>query len=316
MKFTNPIRYISRSISSLSPIGKAFLFLCIVFVLVYVYNSQYALVSREGFQQSKKFVSKEGDAVFDDFYVDYYDDLTHDQYKNTFELKEILRATKQDPSKLTVLDVGCGTGHHCKELAKQGAKVYGIDKSNAMITRAKSLHASHEIDFRTACALDSITFPPNSFDLIQSLYFTVYYIQNKKQFFENCFTWLKPRGYLALHLVNRNHFNPILNVADPLVIVNPQKYAKQRITQSTVKFKDFTYKADFKYEKGSDRASFNELFKDDASGNTRKNEHKFYMESQKEILRIAKSCGFIMKGYIDMVACQYDNQYIYLLYKP
>ena len=121
----------------------------------------------------EKFVSKEGDNVFDDFYVDYYDDLTHDHYKNTFEIKEILRATKQEPSKITVLDVGCGTGHHCKQLAKQGAKVYGIDKSNAMITRAKSLHSSHDIDFRTACALDSITFPPNSFDLIQSLYFTV-----------------------------------------------------------------------------------------------------------------------------------------------
>jgi len=111
-------------------------------------------------------------------------------------------------------------------------------------------------------------------------------------------------------------FDPILNVADPLFMVNPQKYAKKRITNSVVKFNNLTYKADFKYNKGSNDALFEETFKDDSSGHVRKNIHKFNMPPQKEILSIAKSCGFIMKGYIDMISCKYEYHYIYILYKP
>ena len=307
---------IIRTIRKLSPIGKLFLLLCVILILVYVYNHKSQEYVREGFTQSEKFVSKEGNQVFDDFYVDYYDDLTHDSYKNNFEVKEILQATKINPKKSTVLDVGCGTGHHCGLFHKKGAKVYGMDQSKAMIQRAKKINKDNDIDFRVANVNESITFPPQSFDLINCLYFTVYYIKDKSLFFQNCFSWLKPRGYLALHLVNKDRFNPILNVADPLVMVSPQKYAKKRITNSVVKFNDFTYKANFKYNKGENNATFEETFTNDTNKNVRKNTHKFHMESQKQILSLAKQAGFIMKGYIDMITCQYDHQYIYLLYKP
>ena len=65
------------------------------------------------------------------------------------------------------------------------------------------------------------------------------------QFFQNCINWLRPGGYLVLHLVNRDKFDPILNTADPLQFVSAQKYAKKRITKSLIKFKDFNYKALF-----------------------------------------------------------------------
>lgn len=305
-------KQIIKSVNSLSIIGKVFVGLCTLLILVYIFNIH--SVRREGFQQSEKFILKQGSDIFDDFYVDYYDDLTHDQFKNSFEIKEILHSTKQKPNNITVLDIGCGTGHQCKILEKQGAKVYGLDKSESMIKRCNKLHKN--IDFRTGDATQTIIYPPNSFDLINCLYFTIYYIEDKKQFLQNCFDWLKPQGYLALHLVNKDKFNPILNVADPLVMVSAQKYANERITNSIVKFKDFQYKADFKHTKGSNDAKFVETFKSDTSGHVRKNEHQFYMPNQKSILAIAKSLGFIMKGYIDMIACQYDHQYIYLLYKP
>ena len=40
------------------------------------------------------------------------------------------------------------------------------------------------------------------------------------------------------------------------------------------------------------------------------------METQKHILGLAKNIGFILQGKIDMVTAQYQNQYLYLLYKP
>ena len=40
------------------------------------------------------------------------------------------------------------------------------------------------------------------------------------------------------------------------------------------------------------------------------------MESQKQILQMLKSTGFMEIAQIDMKNCQYDNQYLYILQKP
>ena len=84
-----------------------------------------------------------------------------------------------------------------------------------------------------------MTFPQQSFTHLTCLYFTVYYIKNKRLFFENCYNWLAPGGYLLLHLVDRDNFDPILPAGDPLTIISAQKYAKERITSSAVKFKGY-----------------------------------------------------------------------------
>ena len=39
-----------------------------------------------------------------------------------------------------VLDIGSGHGHHVKEFSKKGVKVKGIDKSQAMVKRAKKTY--------------------------------------------------------------------------------------------------------------------------------------------------------------------------------
>ena len=44
--------------------------------------------------------------------------------------------------------------------------------------------------------------------------------------------------------------------------------------------------------------------------------HQLYMETQRHILSLARQTGFILKGKIDMVGCQYEYQYIYILTKP
>ena len=121
------------------------------------------------------------------------------------------------------------------------------------------------------------------------LYFTIYSIEDKLKFFKNCYDWLQPGGRLVIHLVNRDKFDPILNSANPLTSVNAQKYAKERLTKSIVKFKDFLYKAAYVSDNENDKAYFMKTFKDDATKNTRKNEHVLYMDSQKDILTKAKA---------------------------
>lgn len=312
----NNLNKIIRSLNKLDIYTKVVMMLLMFLIVLYVYSilSKKNNPNKEGFTQNEKFVLKQGTAVYDDFYANIYDELVYDPVRNSFEIGELARTTKMNPKRSKILDIGSGTGHQVKMLHDKGYSVEGIDQSKSMIQKSKTLYPGLVI--KQADALDSMIYPGGSFTHINALYFTIYYMKNKRAFFENCYKWLKPGGYLNIHLVNRDKFNPIINAADPLIIVSPQKYAKKRITNSTVKFNNFQYKADFKYKPNENLANFEELFKDDTNGNVRKNDHVFYMETQKKILSQAKDVGFILEGKIDMVYCKYEYQYIYILYKP
>ena len=93
----------------------------------------------------------------------------------------------------SVLDIGSGTGHHVKNLSDNGYKAIGIDTSPAMIKKAKKIYP--DMDYQNVDALSVISFPQNSFSQITCLYFTIYYIKDKQQFFNNCIHWLKPGGF-------------------------------------------------------------------------------------------------------------------------
>lgn len=291
------------------------LIIILIILLISTYIYQKYKPNKEGFSQREKYIVKyKPEEIYDDFYVSIYDELVFDINKNEFELGEIMSLTKMEPKISSVLDIGSGKGHHTAILQNQGYNTTGLDISPSMIKSAKKKYPN--INFQVGDALKSMTFPSGSFTHILCLYFTIYYIDDKFTFFKNCYDWLKPGGYLALHLVNRNMFNPIINAADPFIMVSPQKYAKKRITNSNVKFVDFQYKANFVLKKNKDIAVFDETFKDDETGNIRQNKHTFYMQTQKKILSYAKNAGFILHGKIDLVATQYEYQYIYILQKP
>jgi hypothetical protein len=108
---------------------------------------------------------------------------------------------------------------------------------------------------------DNLLFKMNSLTHILCLYFTIYYFKDKKHFFDNCMDWLMPGGFLIIHLVNRESFDPILPPGNPLYIVSPQKYAKKRITTTKISFTDFVYSANFNLDKDSNISTFDEKFK-------------------------------------------------------
>ena len=141
-------------------------------------------------------------------------------------------------------------------------------------------------------------------------------MQDKQLFFENCMKWLMPGGYLVVHLVDRDNFDPILPPGNPLLYVSPQKYAKKRITTTKVKFDKFAYSADFQIDNNKNEAKFTEKFKDDVDGKVRKNEHIMYMPTIDFIVNLAQQAGFILDSEIDLVNCQYEYQYLYVFIKP
>lgn len=303
------LKNISNTLSKSSLWCKILFYMTFILLILIIANKYKPRV--EGFSQHKKFVIKNNNNLYDDFYCSIYDDLMFDSVKNKYELDEMKYITKLNKNS-NILDVGCGKGHHVQNMKDIGAKSIGIDKSKFMIKQSKKKYP--KCHFKHGDVLDGMHFKENEFTHILSLYFTTYYIKDKLQFFKNIYKWLKPGGYLVIHLVNTNMFDPVVNLSNPIHMVSPQKYAKKRITNSIVKFNDFTYKANFNLK--DKKGSFVETFKDDATNNVRKNEHTLYMESQKDILSKAKKVGFIFEGKSDMVQCMYEYQYLYYLTKP
>ena len=319
------LKLISDQINSLisgysnsSPWAKTFILtLLLLLFIAYMRNAGPNGISdgpalMEGFEQHDKFVFKQGPAVYDDFYASIYDYLVYNHQKDQYEIGEIIAKTAPT-TQSRILDVGCGNGHHVGLLTSQKMNVTGMDISPDMVDHAKKAYPDGK--FVVGDALKSATFEPNSFTHITCLYFTLYYFQNKDQFFENAFRWLMPGGSLIVHLVNREKFDPILPPGNPLLFVSPQKYAKKRITHTNLVFDSFDYSANFDLDKGANVAKFTERFKF-KDGKSRKNEHVMYMEAQTAILTRAQEAGFILQDKMELMNCAYDFQYLYVLTKP
>ena len=296
--------------NKLSTFGKILIFITLLLIVIVFFKS--IMPIKEGMTISKDFLFKKGNDVYDDFYVNIYDYLVFSGIKNDYEVGTIINNTS--PSETSVIvDIGCGTGHHVSKLSEKNLKVIGIDISPSMIQKAKENYPG--LSFKVGDALNNGLFKMNSITHVLCLYFTIYYFKDKKYFLDNVMDWLMPGGYLIIHIVDRETFDPILPPGNPLYIVSPQKYAKERITKTKVTFNDFVYSANFNLDKDNNIATFDEKFKfnDD---HTRKQEQILYMEDTSTIVNMAQDCGFILQGKVDLVKCAYENQYLYIFVKP
>lgn len=284
--------------------------LTIIAVLLYIFRTTQPPNTKEGFQQREKFVLKQNADSYDGFYSHIYDKIHMPQKHTDDILKTIFNSTGADESSV-VLDVGCGTGEVMGSLQKTGAKCMGIDKSQAMVSQALSKYP----DIRVQCSdvLDPINYNRKTFSHILCLNFTIYEIENKTKFFENCKYWLKNGGYLVIHVVNKQKFNTVVNAGLPVFIDNPQKHTKERITKSSVNFLDFVYDAKYDIKPDNDVVTFTETFTDGHTKHIRQNERTLFMESEANIVKIARDNGFTLHGQINMEPINDDMyQYLYI----
>lgn len=307
MKILNSIINFYKKLSNF---GKILIF--IVFLLISIIFFKSMVPVKEGMVISENVLYKEGEAVYDHFYANIYDYLVFNGIKNDYEVGTIINSTSPNETSI-IADIGCGTGHHVANLSSKNLNVIGVDISPSMIKKAKEDYPSG--NFQLGNALDISLFKMNSLTHILCLYFTIYYFKDKRIFFDNCMDWLMPGGYLIIHLVDRESFDPILPSGNPLYIVSPQKYAKERITKTKVVFNDFVYSANFNLEKDADIATFDEKFKFN-DGKIRKQQQKMYMEDTSTIVNMAQDSGFILQGKIDLLKCAYEHQYLYIFLKP
>ena len=311
-KPTNILQSIVHTFKNLSLWGKVLLYV-LIFLIVVSWTKGLTRPPREGFTQAESFIEKTGTDMYDDFYVDIYDFLVFSKAKNNYEVEEIVDKTNVT-TESNILDIGSGTGHHVGELLAKGIQATGVDISQAMVEKAKENFPGG--NFVQGDIRNEKQFPSSSFTHILCMYFTLYYIQDKPALFRNCFKWLKPGSYFIVHMVDREMFDPILPPGNPMIMVSPQKYAKERITSTQVVFNDFHYSSNFELDSNSNKAFFHEKFKNKKDDKVRKNEHVFYMETEDAITAMIQNAGFILDGRINLMKVHYEYQFLYVFQKP
>jgi SAM-dependent methyltransferase len=270
---------------------------------------------REGFiEQKENFVVKNGIDLYDDFYVNIYDQLFYRELANTYEVGSIENITKPT-TESNILVIGSGTGHIVNTFNEQDYKVMGLEESKAMVNFSKNEYP--DLNFKLGSPMESMIFNRDEFTHIVCLNLTFYYYKNKTQFLQNIYNWLKPGGYFVVQLVDKNKFDPVVPAAKPFVMVNPQSFAENRITTSNVVFNNFDYKADFKIFP-NDFVQFREIFKDTTPGSNkvRENSHKMWIPQRQNVINMAKEVGFINYAQVDLLMAQMEYQYLYVFQKP
>lgn len=295
-------------------LSKTIFYILVILALISIIFNIYKISSPkiEGFSQIEKFVLKKDNDSYDDFYAKIYDNIHLPESRVEKELVKILDATSANESSV-FLDVGCGTGCATNELVKTDHTVFGVDKSSSMVTAAKSKYGD-SLPVKQGDVCEPMLFEPRSFSHILCLYFTIYEIHDKPVFFTNCRYWLKNGGQLVLHLVDKKRFNTVVPVGHPLLVDNPQKYVKERITKTNVDFGNFQYQAKYDIPEKCNNAELCETFIDLATQNKRQNNKTLYMEEAGDIIKMAQKCGFSLHGMIDMGEIVNDEyQYLYIL---
>jgi SAM-dependent methyltransferase len=277
---------------------------------------------KEGFiseSHQSKYEWLQNDELFDDFYASVFMKLTQIetliQAESAICLQEFETTNKKEH--MNILDAGCGVGIATCAFKKLGVKsVVGLDKSRAMIQYARNTvlpnttltdTEKQDIEFRNMDLLGPTSANAAEFTDACILYFTIYYFRDLDTLFRNLALWVKPGGNLAIEVVNKYKFDPVLNPSNPWVGVSPQKYAKERLHKSTIVFDKFDYESVFELE--DPRAEFRETFRY-KDGSVRRQKHTLYMRSIPDIVKIAKESGWLYTKYVDLMPLSFQYGYI------
>jgi len=146
--------------------------------------------------------------LIDKLYAKIYDKIFDEPKIFIEECTDILKFI--DKHKITgeILDAGTGTGKHYQNLVSNGNKVIGLDRSLAMIDIFKlrnPLGKYVEGDLK-----NEGLFEAQRFKMICCLKETLYHnkIINWDTILSNFYYWLKPGGYLVIHIFDREKLDP------------------------------------------------------------------------------------------------------------
>lgn len=258
--------------------------------------------------------------IYDTFYSKVYDQLAQSavwtQAKVAFCISE-WKKSSPDVKSWTVLDAGCGTGLASLGFAKMNiGRTIAIDSSPSMLRQAKEVNLmkaeispeqKNSIVWRQDSLMNVSACSPGEITHAVVLYFTLYYLRDMEQFFRELNVWTKPGGKIAVEVVNKHKFDPLLESASPFIAFSLQKYSKERLRKSKVTFDKFEYEAEFVLHDPS--AEFRETFRY-KDGTVRRQKHEFYMPPIEQIVKHATVAGWKYTGFHDLTPAGFEYGYL------
>jgi SAM-dependent methyltransferase len=263
---------------------------------------------QEGFEQSDAFILKINESIYDEFYVEVYDELMQSKKRTKEQTDLIIKTVPIDKEKSRILDIGSGTGSTVSYVTHLGYRIEGIDKSDEMVKKSKELY--NTIHIKNGDVTIPMEYEHGIFTHILCSHFTIYEMEDKMSFFKNCYFWLKGRGLLIIHLVDRSKFSPIIPSANNGSILET---SDQRITKTVIDYNGYNYSSN--YEFNNDSVFHKETFVDKKTKHIRQNEQTLYMENHKDILKMAIKVGFTIKDNIplDKSSSFMNDQWLFIL---
>lgn len=122
-----------------------------------------------------------------------------------------------------ILDVGCGGGILCEEMAKLGAKVTGLDVDPAIIDVAQEHAKNNQLDIDYVCQAIE-TYEAESFDYITCMEM-LEHVSSPALIIQQCARLLKPGGCLFLSTINRtlHAYLTVIVAAEYILKLLPQQ---------------------------------------------------------------------------------------------
>jgi len=149
----------------------------------------------------------------EEFFKGYFDLRKADGNFNDLIERPALQSLLPPVSGLRILDLGCGFGELCRDLAEQGAgEITGVDISTSMLAEAERRSVDHSSNIRfIRMAMEDVDFPADSFDMVVSS-FAFQYIENFDALVAKIEHWLTAGGYL------------VFSIEHPTVTGSPQRW--------------------------------------------------------------------------------------------
>ena len=312
----NNFKYFNK----LNLLTKIYIILVLVFIIFYIkkilkkdtliekYNNLDNNLYRKNF-----FEKKYNNDIYDDLYADYYDYTRLNEKKNDEEILKIKKYidTFKNPK---ILDVGCGTGYHVNKL-NNDYDITGIDKSKSMIKMAKSKYP--DCKFYTRDFLNNNLYDLNTFTHILCLNRTIYNIDNKEEFFENCSRLLSLNGYLIINLIDINNINSFINIDNnnSKNLFNGKSFGYYPKIYIIKLGEDIEFMSKFSNEnlESNNEIIYDEKLKNFKTNSVRKNEIRLKINSIENNIKLAKKHNLTIKKVIELP--NFKNEFIYIFIK-
>jgi len=126
--------------------------------------------------------------------VRYYEVLEGRDWKSEIDL---ITSVFHDYGCNSVVDLGCGTGHHVRSLARSGFKATGVDISVQNVSYARKRAAEDGVDTHFVVGSYYEYHPVKSFDAALCLNWSIPVKDGEvRRFLNNTYSLLRPRGVL------------------------------------------------------------------------------------------------------------------------